>query len=71
MTLPGAGPVVFVDVPGHIRFISNMLAGVAVVEAGLLCADAREGWRAQTEEHLRILDLIGLPTRRCTGGLES
>jgi selenocysteine-specific elongation factor len=61
MTLPGAGPVVFVDVPGHIRFISNMLAGVAVVEAGLLCVDAREGWRAQTEEHLRILDLIGLP----------
>ncbi|MGH9214118.1 MAG: SelB C-terminal domain-containing protein [Acidimicrobiales bacterium] len=60
MTLPGAGPVVFVDVPGHIRFISNMLAGVAVVEAGMLCVDAREGWRAQTEEHLRILDLIGL-----------
>jgi selenocysteine-specific elongation factor len=60
-TLPGAGPVVFVDVPGHVRFISNMLAGVAVIEAGLLCVDAREGWRAQTEEHLQILDLIGLP----------
>ena len=38
-----------------------MLAGVAVIEAGLLCVDAREGWRAQTEEHLQILDLIGLP----------
>jgi selenocysteine-specific elongation factor len=59
-TLPGAGSVVFVDVPGHVRFIGNMLAGVAVVEAGLLCVDAREGWRAQTEEHLQILDLIGL-----------
>lgn len=61
MTLPEAGAVEFVDVPGHVRFISNMLAGVAVVEAGLLCVDAREGWRAQTEEHVRILDLIGLP----------
>jgi selenocysteine-specific elongation factor len=61
MTLPAAGAVEFVDVPGHVRFISNMLAGVAVIEAGLLCVDAREGWRAQTEEHLRILDLIGLP----------
>jgi selenocysteine-specific elongation factor len=61
MTLPAAGAVEFVDVPGHIRFISNMLAGVAVIEAGLLCVDAREGWRAQTEDHLRILDLIGLP----------
>jgi selenocysteine-specific elongation factor len=60
MTLPAVGPVVFVDVPGHVRFIGNMLAGVAVVEAGLLCVDAREGWRAQTEEHLQILDLIGL-----------
>ncbi len=60
-TLPAAGQVVFVDVPGHVRFISNMLAGVAVIEAGLLCVDAREGWRVQTEEHLRILDLIGLP----------
>jgi selenocysteine-specific elongation factor len=60
-TLPTAGPVVFVDVPGHVRFVSNMLAGVAVIEAGLLCVDAREGWRAQTEEHLQILGLIGLP----------
>ena len=61
-TLPRAGPVVFVDVPGHVRFIANMLAGVAVIEAGVLCVDAREGWRAQSEEHLRVLDLIGLPT---------
>ena len=60
-TLPRAGAVVFVDVPGHVRFIANMLAGVAVIEAGVLCVDAREGWRAQSEEHLRVLDLIGLP----------
>jgi selenocysteine-specific elongation factor len=60
-SLPTAGAVEFVDVPGHVRFVSNMLAGVAVIEAGVLCVDAREGWRAQTEEHLRILDVIGLP----------
>jgi selenocysteine-specific elongation factor len=59
--LPAAGTVAFVDVPGHVRFIGTMLAGVAVVEAALLCVDAREGWRAQTEEHLRILDVVGVP----------
>jgi selenocysteine-specific elongation factor len=59
--LPAAGTVAFVDVPGHVRFIGTMLAGVAVVEAGLLCVDAREGWREQTEEHLRILDVVGVP----------
>jgi selenocysteine-specific elongation factor len=58
--LPGAGPVAFVDVPGHVRFIANMLAGVAVVEAAVLCVDAGEGWREQTEEHLRIVDLAGV-----------
>jgi len=62
MSLPRSGSVAFVDVPGHVRFISNMLAGVAVIEAGLLCIDTREGWRPQTEEHLRILDLVGLHT---------
>ncbi|HLM62936.1 MAG TPA: SelB C-terminal domain-containing protein [Acidimicrobiales bacterium] len=59
--LPAAGTVAFVDVPGHARFIGTMLAGVAVVEAALLCVDAREGWRAQTEEHLRILEVVGVP----------
>ena len=59
--LPAAGTVAFVDVPGHARFVGTMLAGVAVVEAALLCVDAREGWRAQTEEHLRILDVVGVP----------
>jgi len=58
--LPGARPVAFVDVPGHVRFIANMLAGVAVVEAVVLCVDAGEGWREQTEEHLRIVDLAGV-----------
>jgi selenocysteine-specific elongation factor len=57
--LEEAGWVVFVDVPGHVDFIANMVAGVATVEACVLVVDAREGWRAQTEEHLRILEFAG------------
>ncbi|HKA83229.1 MAG TPA: SelB C-terminal domain-containing protein [Acidimicrobiales bacterium] len=58
--VPGVGPVAVVDVPGHERFIATMLAGVAVIEAVVLCVDAGEGWRAQTEEHLRIVELAGI-----------
>jgi selenocysteine-specific elongation factor len=58
--IPGVGPVAVVDVPGHERFIATMLAGVAVIEAVVLCVDAGEGWRAQTEEHLRIVELAGI-----------
>ena len=44
-TLPAAGRVVFLDVPGHVRFIKNMLAGVGAVDACLLVVDVGEGWR--------------------------
>jgi selenocysteine-specific elongation factor len=60
LPIDGLGPVAIVDVPGHERFVATMLAGVAVVEAVLLCVDAREGWRAQSEEHLRIVELAGI-----------
>lgn len=59
-TTPGGNEVSFIDVPGHTRFISNMLAGVGAVGLSLLVVDAHEGWKPQTEEHLRILDLLGL-----------
>lgn len=52
--------IAFVDVPGHIRFIKNMLAGVGAVDACLFVVDATEGWKPQSEEHLRILDLLGV-----------
>lgn len=52
--------VSFVDVPGHVRFLKNMLAGVGAVQACLFVVDAREGWKPQSEEHLRILELLGL-----------
>ncbi|MGH9026320.1 MAG: SelB C-terminal domain-containing protein [Acidimicrobiia bacterium] len=58
--LPTAGYVAFVDVPGHVDFVRNMLAGLAVVQSCLLVVDAREGWRPQTEEHLRFLELAGI-----------
>ena len=59
-TTPGHNVVSFIDVPGHTRFISNMLAGVGAVGSSLLVIDAHEGWKPQTEEHLRILDLLGI-----------
>ena len=52
----------FVDVPGHERFIKNMLAGVVGVDCALLVVAADSGWMPQTEEHVRVLNLIGAPT---------
>ena len=51
----------FVDVPGHVRFLRNMLAGVGGIDGCLLVVDAREGWMPQTEEHFEILRLLGVP----------
>jgi selenocysteine-specific elongation factor len=59
-TLPSGRGVSFVDVPGHVRFIKNMLAGVGTVDACLFVVAATEGWKPQSEEHLRILELLGL-----------
>jgi len=58
--LPSGKILSLVDVPGHIRFLKNMLAGVGAVDACLFVVDANEGWKPQTEEHLRILDLLGV-----------
>lgn len=59
-TLPSGTGVSFVDVPGHVRFLRNMLAGVGGVDACLFVVAATEGWKPQSEEHLRILELLGL-----------
>ncbi len=59
-TLPSGEQVSFVDVPGHVRFLRNMLAGVGGVDACLFVVAATEGWKPQSEEHLRILELLGL-----------
>ena len=52
--------IAFVDVPGHVRFLKNMLAGVGAVDACLFVVAATEAWKPQSEEHLRILQLLGV-----------
>jgi selenocysteine-specific elongation factor len=59
-TLPGGREVGFVDVPGHERFVRNMLAGVGPVRLVLFVVAADEGWKPQSEEHLQILDVLGV-----------
>ncbi|WP_110650604.1 selenocysteine-specific translation elongation factor [Salinicola peritrichatus] len=50
----------FIDVPGHERFIANMLSGAAGIEAMLLVVAADDGIMPQTREHTRILELLGV-----------
>ncbi|MDP7101388.1 MAG: selenocysteine-specific translation elongation factor, partial [Rhodospirillales bacterium] len=50
----------FVDVPGHERFIRNMLAGVTGIDYAMLIIAADDGPMPQTIEHLAILDLLGV-----------
>ena len=59
-TLPSGAALSLVDVPGHVRFLKNMLAGVGAVDACLFVVAATEGWKPQSEEHLRILELLGI-----------
>jgi selenocysteine-specific elongation factor len=58
--LPSGREIGFVDVPGHERFVRNMLAGVGPVRLVLFVVAADEGWKPQSEEHLQILDVLGL-----------
>jgi selenocysteine-specific elongation factor len=58
MELPGVGDVGVVDVPGHARFLPNMLAGVHGMDAVLLVVAADEGVMPQTREHLDIVGLL-------------
>ncbi len=59
-TLPGGETVAFVDVPGHERFVGTMLAGVGPVPGVVVVVAADEGWRAQTSEHVEVLDSLGV-----------
>ncbi|MDT5037522.1 MAG: selenocysteine-specific elongation factor, partial [Micromonosporaceae bacterium] len=58
--LPSGAVVAFVDVPGHERFVPNMLAGIGGVPAALLVVAADEGWMPQSAEHLAALDALGV-----------
>src|SRR4051794_437376 len=59
-TLTSGRELAFIDVPGHVRFLKNRLAGVGAVDACLFVVAATEGWKPQSEEHLRILELLGV-----------
>jgi selenocysteine-specific elongation factor len=69
-TLASGRVLSFIDVPGHVRFLRNMLAGVGSggrrgddgVALCVFVVDATEGWKPQSEEHLRIIDLMGIST---------
>ena len=58
LTLPSGREISLVDVPGHERFIKNMLAGVGGIDLALFVVAADEGIMPQTREHLAILDLL-------------
>ncbi|MCX8114578.1 MAG: selenocysteine-specific translation elongation factor, partial [Burkholderiaceae bacterium] len=58
--LPGGGVLGFVDVPGHERFVHTMLAGATGIDYALLVVAADDGVMPQTDEHLDILELLGV-----------
>lgn len=57
---PDGDHLAFVDVPGHERFVPTMLAGVGPVPAVLFVVAADQGWQQQSEEHLAVLDALGV-----------
>ena len=61
MTLPDGREISVVDVPGHERFVSNMLAGAGAVDLALIVVAADESVMPQTREHMAILELLGVP----------
>ncbi len=58
--LPGGDRLAFVDVPGHERLVGTMLAGVGPVPAVMFVVAADQGWQRQSEEHLAVLDALGV-----------
>jgi selenocysteine-specific elongation factor len=59
-TLPSGEEIAFVDVPGHERFVSNMLAGAGPAPAVMFVVAADEGWKPQSAEHLAAIDALGV-----------
>jgi selenocysteine-specific elongation factor len=58
---PGQETIGFIDVPGHERFLHNMLSGISGIHAGMLVVAADDGVMPQTSEHLRVLELLNTP----------
>jgi len=62
LALPGGRLLSVVDVPGHERFVRNMVAGATGIDLFLLTVAADDGVMPQTREHLRIIELLGIET---------
>src|SRR5512137_649459 len=60
LRLPDGDVLDFVDVPGHDRLVGNMLVGAGEIDAAMLVVAADDGPRAQTLEHLELLDALGI-----------
>src|SRR5690606_38468269 len=60
ITLPSGREAGIVDVPGHQRFVKNMLAGVTGIDLALFVVAATESWMPQSQEHLDILELLNV-----------
>ncbi|MCL1833153.1 MAG: selenocysteine-specific translation elongation factor [Leptospirales bacterium] len=60
MEFPRFGTVSIIDVPGHERFIRNMVAGAWGIDLALLVIALDDGWMLQTEDHFRVLQLLGI-----------
>jgi selenocysteine-specific elongation factor len=58
---PGGSPVGVIDVPGHERFIRNMVAGAWSLCCGILTVAADDGWMQQSTDHTRVLEAMGVP----------
>ena len=63
LALDDGAEIDFVDVPGHDRLVGNMLVGAGEIDAAMLVVAADDGPRAQTLEHLALLDALGDPRR--------
>ena len=61
LDLPGDVSLGIVDVPGHERFVRQMIAGSSGIDFALLCIAADDGIMPQTLEHLAVLELLGVP----------
>ncbi|MFQ5453569.1 MAG: selenocysteine-specific translation elongation factor [Candidatus Zixiibacteriota bacterium] len=57
---PGNDTIAFIDVPGHERFVKNMVAGVGTIDAVMLVIAADDGWMPQSEEHFQIVRLLNV-----------
>jgi selenocysteine-specific elongation factor len=60
--LPSGRSIGIIDVPGHEKFVKNMISGVGGIDAVILVVAADDGWMPQTEEHFRIISLLHVKT---------